>query len=166
MEKLYQYQDFEFFWGTEHPFSQWHASSFEVRGIQFNCAEQFMMYQKAALFDDKEMASEILKATNPAIQKKLGRKVRNFDQQTWLMARIPIVYNANYAKFTQNENLLKFLLGTKGKWIVEASPVDRIWGIGLSVNDKEARQPDKWRGENLLGQVLMTLRANLLSFSQ
>lgn len=153
--------EFEFFWGTEHPFSQWHPSTFTVDGIEFNCAEQFMMYKKAKLFCDDDIATEILDAHKPSVQKQLGRLVKDFDAAEWNQNRERIVYQGNFHKFTQNEELRKFLLETNDKIIVEASPLDPIWGIGMGADNPDARHPEKWKGENLLGKVLMELRANL-----
>jgi ribA/ribD-fused uncharacterized protein len=153
--------EFEFFWGTEHPFSQWHPSIFTVEGIEFNCAEQFMMYKKAMLFCDEDIATEILQAHKPSVQKQLGRLVKDFDATEWNQNRERIVYEGNFHKFTQNQALRQFLLETKDKMIAEASPLDPIWGIGMGADNPDARNPEKWKGENLLGKVLMELRADL-----
>lgn len=157
----HDYTEFEFFWGSHHPFSQWHTSEFVINEINFNCAEQYMMYQKALLFDNEDIAQQILETDVPGKQKALGRKVKGFNPIIWEANRFQIVYDANKAKFSQNEHLLKFLKGTTGKWIVEASPVDSIWGIGLSVNSPKARLPEQWEGLNLLGEVLMKVREDL-----
>jgi ribA/ribD-fused uncharacterized protein len=153
--------EFEFFWGTAHPFSQWHPASFVVDGIEFNCAEQFMMYKKAKLFCDDETATEILQAHKPSVQKQLGRLVQNFDEAEWNQNRERIVYEGNFHKFTQNEHLRTYLMGTSDKMIVEASPLDPIWGIGMAADNPDARNPEKWKGENLLGKALMELRKDL-----
>jgi ribA/ribD-fused uncharacterized protein len=153
---------FTFFWRATSPFSQWHHSTFTVDGITYNCAEQFMMYQKAILFGDKEIAQKILKESLPMKQKYLGRKVRNFDEQVWEKHCRDIVYKGNYAKFTQNKHLLKKLLETAGTTLVEASPYDTIWGIGLDETHPHAKDRSKWRGENRLGEILTRLREDLI----
>lgn len=153
--------NFEFFWGTSHPFSQWHPATFIIEGITFNCAEQYMMYRKAKLFCDEEIAEQILQAKKPSVQKELGRLVQNFDAAEWKQNRERIVYEGNFYKFTQNDNLRKFLMDTADKTIVEASPVDNVWGIGMAESNPDARNPEKWNGENLLGKILMELRADL-----
>lgn len=157
----HNYTEFEFFWGTQHPFSQWHPVGFVLDEITFNCAEQYMMYQKALLFKNQDIAEKILQTDVPGKQKALGRKVKGFDADIWEDHREQIVFDANLAKFSQHENLKKFLFGTTGKWIVEASPVDSIWGIGLSVNDPKAPFPEQWEGLNLLGEALMKVRETL-----
>lgn len=158
-------EEFVFFWGNESPFSNWHKIDFEVDGIHFNCSEQYMMYHKALLFDDVEIASQILQTKSQGKQKALGREVHNFDAQVWEDNCKRIVYNACRNKFLQNENILKYLLKTKGKTLVEASPVDAIWGIGLAENDPRALDRHQWRGKNWLGEVLTQLRDDLLKES-
>lgn len=120
------------------------------------------MYQKAMLFDDTEIATQILKTGNPKMQKVLGRKVKNFEEAIWVAERERIVYEGNYHKFSQNPDLKEALLATKGKTIVEASPLDKIWGIGLSEDDERAHNRKQWRGLNLLGVVLTKLRDDFL----
>lgn len=154
-------EQFTYFWSNNSPFSNWHKADFEVEGVKFNCSEQYMMYNKALLFDDTEIAGKILQTTNPGKQKALGRKVKNFNQKVWEENCKNIVYQGNYAKFTQNEQLLLRLLKTEGTTIVEASPVDTIWGIGLAEDDPRAKDRSKWRGKNWLGEVLTSLRENL-----
>lgn len=153
---------FTFFWRQESPFSQWHPCGFVVGGARFTCAEQYMMHGKAVLFGDEEMAARILEAKTPKEHKALGRKVRGFDGARWERERERIVYEGNQAKFTQNPELLKALLATAGTELVEASPLDRIWGVGLSAEDPRIQDPATWRGLNLLGKVLTRLREDLL----
>lgn len=155
-------EKFTFFWRTHSPFSQWHPVNFIVDGIEFNCAEQYMMYMKAKLFKDEEVAVKILKAKSPSEQKKLGRKVRNFNRGIWESNCKKFVYDGNYAKFTQNEKLKKVLLNTKGTTLVEASPTDCIWGVGLAQDNPKIRERRTWRGTNWLGEVLTQLREDLL----
>lgn len=156
-----QCEKFTFFWYG--PLSQWHLCSFkDDAGIQYNCAEQYMMYRKANLMGDPEAAKKILASPNPKEQKLLGRKVHNFDIDLWDKNSERIVYKGNYFKFTQNPALKEFLLKTKGATLVEASPYDCIWGIGLSESDPKAKDRKLWRGENRLGVILTKLREDLL----
>jgi len=159
-------ETFTFFYRTESPFSQWHPSQFEIDGITFNSAEQYMMVQKAILFKDEETAAKILSAQTPREQKALGRSVRNFQHDQWEAHCKQFVYEANYAKFTQNQPLLETLLATKGTTLVEASPTDRIWGVGLLEDDPRILNRRTWRGTNWLGEVLTNLREDLLSKMQ
>ena len=154
---------FTFFWQSESPFSQWHPAEFEVNGKRFMCAEQYMMYGKAVLFGDLEVAERILATSSPKTQKALGRKVNGFEEQRWNRERERIVYEGNHAKFTQNEELLQKLLATAGTELVEASPTDVIWGVGLAEEDPRIQNPSLWRGQNLLGKVLPRLREDLLA---
>ena len=149
---------YKFFWGG--PFSNWYPSKFKVNGIQFSCGEQYMMYQKAIGFGDIEMAQEILKATTPKEQKELGRKVKNFDPKVWNDIKYDLVKTGLRAKFTQNEDLKDELLKYKGWLFVEASPEDRIWGIGYHVKDALANKQN-W-GENLLGKILTELTEEIV----
>ena len=154
---------FTFFRRPDSPFSQWHPSAFVVDGVAFACAEQFMMHGKARLFDDAEVAAEILATPDPRAHKALGRKVRGFDDRRWKAAREDIVYAGSRAKFTQNPALRAALLATVGTRLVEASPMDRIWGIGLASSSPAATDPTRWRGLNLLGAILTRLRDELLA---
>jgi ribA/ribD-fused uncharacterized protein len=153
---------FTFFFTEASPFSQWYPCLFEVSGQAFHCAEQYMMHGKALLFGDAEVAAEILSADHPRQHKALGRKVRNFDGAKWERERMTIVKDGNRAKFTQNAELLETLLATNGTTLVEASPYDKIWGIGLAATDPRANDPAQWKGKNLLGIVLTELRDELL----
>ncbi|XP_063414875.1 uncharacterized protein LOC134696847 [Mytilus trossulus] len=151
-------REFEFFWKSHSPYSQWYLSDFTVDGITFNCTEQFMMYSKAKLFKDKETASEILAEHEPREHKRLGRQVKNFDQNTWDDNCMDIVIRGNKAKFEQNEDLMTTILKTFPKTLAEASPFDRIWGIGLSADDPRALNKETWKGKNLLGHALTKIR--------
>jgi len=139
-------------------YSQWHMAPMTIDGIQYNCAEQFMMHQKALLFGDIEIADEVMNVTHPKDHKALGRRVKRYDEAIWKRACMGIVYKGNLAKFTQNEDLKEELLNTGNKVLVEASPVDFIWGIELAENDPKAENPAEWRGTNLLGFTLMLVR--------
>ena len=138
--------------------SQWYGCKFESEGVSYHTAEQYMMAQKALLFGDKEIYSRIMKAASPADFKKLGQQVHGFDEEKWKEARCGIVIKGNYAKFSQNEALKSFLLGTGEKILVEASPYDKIWGIGIPADDKKSENPNFWKGLNLLGFCLMEVR--------
>ncbi|XP_065891238.1 N-glycosidase YbiA-like isoform X2 [Dysidea avara] len=148
-----------FFDPNEGEFSQWHPAKCNLDGIEFNCAEQLMMYAKAKLFGDDQVASIILKSTDPKKQKELGRRVRNFDPSVWTDHCEGIVKLANFLK---NADLQKKLLLTEGKTLALATKLDAFWGIGLSEKDKDASLKSKWRGLNKLGNVLMEIRDELL----
>jgi len=159
-----------FFWGHRPQrdgslgtgcLSQWWPSAFTVEGVRFATAEHFMMWRKALLFGDEESAVRIVAASHPRQAKMLGRRVRGFDEQTWAGERRAIVREASVAKFGQRPELRDFLLGTGERILVEASPTDRIWGIGLAATDERAADPARWRGLNLLGFALMEARAQL-----
>jgi ribA/ribD-fused uncharacterized protein len=156
-------ENFTFFYSNKSPFSQWYKADFEVDGLQYNCAEQFMMHQKALLFNDEEMAEAIMSTSNPGKQKAFGRKVKGYDNEVWHEESRNVVYKANEAKFTQNENLNKRLFKTEGTTLVEASPYDLIWGVGMSVTDPRINNPENWLGTNWLGETLTNVREDLLS---
>ena len=141
--------------------SQWWPSAFTVEGVRFATAEHYMMWRKALLFGDEEAAQRIIVASHPRQAKMLGRRVRGFDEQTWADARRAIVVEAGLAKFGQRPELRDFLLGTGERILVEASPTDRIWGIGLAAVDERTADPARWRGLNLLGFALMEARRQL-----
>lgn len=163
--------DFVFFWGHEDRgkgltkvcLSQWYQCPFVVEGQYYNCAEQYMMAEKARIFGDEEIRQQILAEYSQMAMKKLGRKVRNYDDEIWKEKRFDVVVKGNIAKFSQNEKLLDFLLSTGNNILVEASPKDTVWGIGLDESSPEAIQPRKWKGENLLGFALMDVRDILLT---
>lgn len=142
-------------------FSQWYEAAFETQGQRYATAEHYMMAAKARLFGDTEAAAQIVAAPNPGAAKALGRKIRNFDEAKWLANRDTIVEAANLAKFSQNVGLRDFLLATGEQVLVEASPIDAIWGIGLAADDPRATDPAQWPGLNLLGFALMRVRARL-----
>jgi ribA/ribD-fused uncharacterized protein len=150
---------FVFFWGGWP--SQWHPSRFSVDGQEYNCCEQFMMAEKARFFGDRVILEQILRSRHPREQKALGRKVSNFDEAAWNRVCRGIVYRANLAKFQQNEDLRELPLATGRRQIVEASPTDKIWGIGLRATDVRAGDPAQWRGTNWLGLALMQVRDTL-----
>ena len=142
-------------------FSQWYQSPFIVEGIQYTTAEQYMMSRKALLFHDYEILDRILDQKNPYECKMLGKQVRGFKGHIWNEYKEDIVYRANLAKFSQNYDIQEILLKTRNATLAEASPYDRIWGIGRSANDPKSKDPTFWKGENLLGQALMRVREEL-----
>ena len=141
--------------------SQWWPVRFHADGQVFESAEHYMMWRKAVLFDDTVRAAAILQASSPAQAKAIGREVQGFDEAIWLEHRWEVVVAASVAKFGSDPTLRDFLLGTGDRVLVEASPVDRIWGIGLAADSEFAEVPQRWRGLNLLGFALMEARARL-----
>ncbi len=158
--------EFNLFWGhsknpgkmTKACLSQWFPCEFTVDGVTYHTSEQFMMAQKALLFGDKEVFEEIMNAETPKEYKALGRKVKNFDARVWDAQKEAIVLRGNIAKFSQNSELKEYLLSTGEQILVEASPFDDIWGVKLGRDEPEILNPNTWRGENLLGCVLMKTR--------
>jgi ribA/ribD-fused uncharacterized protein len=151
--------DFVFFW-RGWP-SQWFRSPFVAEGVAYGCCEQYMMAEKARVFGDSKTLGKIVAAISPNDQKALGREVRGFDEAVWKSVCRGIVYAANLAKFQQNGELAEKLLATGELTIVEASPVDAVWGIGLAANHPDAVNPAAWRGTNWLGKALMQVRGTL-----
>lgn len=183
--RLKEREEFSFFWETSSPFSQWHNSSFISSDLfhtgilasqkdylrstlpselEFSSAEQFMMYHKALIFLDRDIANRIMSTTDARKIKALGRQVKNYDEDVWKFYRGDIVYQANYLKFTQNQYLMDVLLDTIGTTLVEAAPNDKIWGIGMTENNSDAYIREKWEGQNLLGEMLTLLRIELVGF--
>ena len=169
LEKGMQH-DFFFFWGHTQKneglidkscFSQWFPSPFTVDGVIYLTAEHWMMAKKAELFNDTEIRQHILESETPGLAKEFGRKVKNFDNEKWSEVCFEIVVEGNINKFSQRDELGKFLLNTGDKVIVEASPRDTIWGIGLPQDNPKAMNPSTWRGKNLLGFALMEVRDRL-----
>jgi ribA/ribD-fused uncharacterized protein len=142
-------------------FSQWWPSPFTVGGVDYATAEHWMMAGKARLFSDTEAERQVLAAANPGAAKKAGRMVRGFDEEIWRRERYGIVAEGNLHKFGQHADLRAYLLGTGDRVLVEASPLDRIWGIGLAADDERAQDPARWLGLNLLGFALMDARDRL-----
>jgi ribA/ribD-fused uncharacterized protein len=142
-------------------YSQWYRAPFSIDGIRFITCEQYMMYKKAMLFGDEDVANQILLTENPSEQKALGKLVKGFDRTIWDQNCFSIVYQGNLAKFTQNPELREELLATGDRVIVEASPYDFIWGIKMGEEDENLDSPSYWRGLNLLGFAIMTVRNQL-----
>jgi ribA/ribD-fused uncharacterized protein len=151
--------NFTFFYGSFDPFSNWYQpNKFIHAGVEYNCSEQYMMHKKALLFNDIEVANLIMEQIHPRQQKMLGKEVRGFVKSIWDENCQDIMVEGLISKFTQNERLKQTLLNTGETILVEASPYDKIWGIGLSENDPRALDETKWLGQNLLGKVLMRVR--------
>jgi len=174
---------FTFFWETKSPFSQWHKSLFTSSGffhqgindeqreylknslhkeLEFSSAEQFMMYHKAIIFLDREIADSIMQTSNPRKIKEFGRQVKNYDEDIWCYHRSNVVYAANFLKFNQNPDLMDALTNTMGTTLVEAAPNDKVWGIGLAEDNPRAQKRETWEGKNLLGEILTLLRMEFM----
>ena len=155
------------FWGHSHKqggevgkacLSQWYPAPFVVAGVTYHTAEHWMMAQKALLFGDRANYSAVINSETPKQAKALGREVLGFDDNLWLQHRYAIVVQGNIHKFNQHSALAKYLLATGDKVIVEASPVDAIWGAGLAEDSEHIHNIYAWRGLNLLGFALMEVR--------
>ena len=142
-------------------FSNWYTTKFVIDDFVYDTTEQYMMAQKAKLFHDAEHYTAILRESSPAVCKQLGRAVKPFDPDRWKSVAYEIVKTANRAKFTQNPELLALLLSTKGRTLAEASPKDKIWGIGIDASTAVGMNEAEWPGKNLLGKILMELRDEL-----
>jgi ribA/ribD-fused uncharacterized protein len=147
------------FWGGK--FSQWYPHKMTIDGIEYNCCEQYMMAQKAILFQDQKALTLIMAAKDPRDQKRFGRMVENFNGPMWDRIAQDVVYRANLEKFSNDEEMKKYILATDDKEIVEASPYDKIWGIGLGEEDPRALDKAQWQGTNFLGEALMRVRETL-----
>ena len=164
-----------FFWGhqpskdgtiTQSCLSQWYPCRFVEDGKVYNSAEQYMMAAKARLFGDDAALARIMSATSPRDCKRLGRSIKGFSEELWKAKRFDIVVLGNCHKFGQNLELGEFLMNTGNKTLVEASPYDRIWGVGMSADDPRINDPRNWRGMNLLGFALMSVRDYLRKRSE
>lgn len=159
--------NFIFFW--DGIFSNWHPSKFteklliadELKDVRFTCAEQYLMAQKAIMFDDMPVLQKIMGTDNPRTQKALGRSIKTFDADKWAEVREEKFYPGLLAKYDQNPDLRKILLDTGDKIIVEASPYDTVWGIGMGENDPGIEDPANWKGLNVLGEMIMQVRTDL-----
>ncbi|MFV0481884.1 MAG: NADAR family protein [Campylobacteraceae bacterium] len=164
-------QKFIYFWNptcgsiNKSCLSQWQSSDFCEDTQTYSCSEQYMMSKKAEVFGDIEMQEKILKALHPRDMKAFGQKVKGFDSRVWDKVKYTIVLQANYYKFTQNKEMMEFLLDTKDAILVEASPFDKIWGVGLDEFDESIKNPNNWKGQNLLGFALMEVRDEIKKIS-
>jgi ribA/ribD-fused uncharacterized protein len=160
-------EEFLFFWGHRGDgvgpwvLSQWWPAPFLLDGRRYATAEHYMMWRKAVLFGDADAAEAVLAAPGPAEAKALGRGVRGFDSAVWERERFEVVVAGSVAKFAADAPLGAYLVGTGDRTLVEASPGDAVWGIGLRADHPDARHPDRWPGRNLLGRALMVARARL-----
>ena len=153
--------EYYFFW--KHQFGQWTKRDIvDPDGITYNCCEQYMMYKKARLFGDPVIAEEILAEPEPSNQQTLGRKVNGYNSEIWNKNKFGIVWYGNYLKFTQHRDLAERLVSTGNKVLAEASPYDLVWGVGYAAESEEILNPENWRGQNLLGKVLMSVRSAIL----
>lgn len=150
--------NFVFFWSG--PFSQWYQHDMTIDGVKYNCAEQFMMAMKATHFKDEEALEKIMTTKDPRKQKAIGRTIKGFNAEVWSKVAKAYVYIGNLEKFS-DPTLKKVILNTLDKEIVEASPYDTIWGIGMTEYHKDILDKTKWRGTNWLGEVLMDVRREL-----
>lgn len=153
-----------YFWGGI--LSNWAKFSFdqvttEGQSLRFNCAEQYMMRVKAELFKDSEIANKVMATSNPKEQKRLGRQIKGYTDAEWDAVARDLVYPGVYAKFAQNQGIKDLLLVTGGKVLVEASPLDKKWGVGLAHNDPLVFNKATWQGKNWLGHMLMKARDDL-----
>lgn len=148
-----------YFWGSIY--SQWCFSEFVIGDQTFVNTEQWMMYQKAITFRDFDSARRILATDNPQEMKAIGRRVKNFNADKWADVSFDFVVQGNYAKFKQNPAMLKCLLETEDRQIVEASPYDKIWGIGIGMHDERKYDKTQWDGDNLLGKAIMKVREQI-----
>lgn len=152
-----------FFWDTIY--SQWHSQPrliTDENGVFYSSAEQFMMAHKALVFGDNEIYKKIMNVNSPRQVKALGRQIKGFTDEEWNKHKIKIVAQGNYLKFSQNENLKQQMIKDKDLILVEASPVDKIWGIGLHFEDDDVLDETKWRGQNLLGVCLTIARDQII----
>jgi ribA/ribD-fused uncharacterized protein len=145
-----------YFWGGI--FSQWYDCKFVEDRITFTSAEQYMMYHKAKAFNDYGSMFLVMDTTSPREQKAIGRAIKGYSDEIWGPIRYATVVQGNYLKFTQNEDLKALILSTGNKHIVEASPYDKVWGIGLGPADDKVLDESKWDGQNLLGKAVMEVR--------
>ncbi len=158
------------FWGHTHRtdelgpwcLSQWAETPFELDGVRYRTAEHYMMAEKARLFGDAARLAEIVASSTPGAAKAAGRGVVGFDEARWVEHRFDIVVRGNVAKFGATRELRTWLVGTAPRVLVEASPRDRVWGIGRVATDPAAVDPTQWRGLNLLGFALMEARRQLV----
>lgn len=151
---------FLFFWGAESPLSQWHPAPVSYGRLTLPTAEHWMMACKALVFGDEDALARIVETPSPAAAKALGRRVQNFDADVWRDRSKQAVYLGNERKFS-SPGMRELLSSTEEATLVEASPMDRIWGIGLGADNPRASCRAQWRGENRLGHILTALRADI-----
>lgn len=164
VEGHFENDNYVFFW--DGPFSNWYPAIFHMDtgnaqydAVRFSSSEQAMMFFKAHAFDDVESAAAILATQSPREQKAIGRAVKNFDSKIWDSVCIDVVTRILVCKFRASPYLKDVLLNTKNKHIVEASPFDTVWGIGMGVKNPDILDVSAWKGKNYLGICLMHTRA-------
>lgn len=165
-DDAYTSKDFVFFWkpldkggkAGAHVLTSWHLAPFKVNRVTYSCLEQYIMAQKALLFEDDAVYRKSLKKMHPKEYRDLEGELEHFDEGLWEKMKVDLVLQGNLAKFSQNKVLREYLQHTKDKIIVKSSPYDKIWGIGLAKDHENALKPELWQGENLLGFVLMEVR--------
>ena len=150
-----------FFYATSEIYSNWHPAKFKYDNIVFSNSEQAMMYAKAKLMGDNDSIKKIKKTSDPYKVKRLGRSIKPWKEQLWISKRLSLVIDILYAKFSSNETLRNELLGTDDLYLVEASPSDKIWGVGLDESDPAIHNKKNWKGLNLLGEALMQVREKI-----
>lgn len=153
--------EFKFFWGGF--LSNWYESEFVVNGVDYWCVEQYMMAKKAELFGDTAIQEAIMRSTDQREIKQFGREVRGYIEEQWASVRKQVVFDGNVAKFAQREDIGTYLIRTGNKILVEASPFDKIWGVGMASDSPLIKNPNNWLGTNYLGFVLMAVREELKS---
>jgi len=144
--------------------SNWYLCEFTYGIYKYSSTEQFMMAQKALLFRDFEVFEKMLKTNSPKTLKRLGKQVKNYDDTIWGEVRQAMMHRGIRAKFQQNPDLLQKLIETDELILAECSPYDKLWGIGLAVDDARVQETAKWKGKNLLGSILMDVRSELKSW--
>ena len=149
-----------YFWGTY--LSNWHKCVFKDDQFLYPSSEAYLMTQKALLFGDIESATKIIKTREPRKQKALGRLVKGFNDTVWNQHKFEIMVKGLFLKFSQNKSLKNQLLATGSKTLVEGSPYDKIWGVGLKWDDPRILDEANWKGENRLGQALMIIREMMI----
>ena len=138
-------------------------TTFDIPDFIWKSSEQCFMAYKALMFEDIENLFKIINSETPEQAKKIGRKIKNFDDEIWSMSRKVWMERAVYAKFSQNEDLKEFILSPEfeGKDFVEGSPFDGVWGVKMDYRNPDIDNPENWNGENLLGKVLNEVRKEL-----
>lgn len=161
MNLMQRYDKYTFFWSNGSIYSNWHLAPITIDGITYNCCEQYMMAKKAKLFGDMVTWQSVMETPLPREQKALGRQVKNFNPDIWAVIARDVVFRANMAKFTQHNELESAIFETRHTLLVEASPYDTVWGIGMSEEDAIRVGVAHWRGTNWLGQVITEVRESI-----
>lgn len=155
---------FVFFFGDADIYSNWRMGTpFKMNGVKFSCGEQAMMHEKARLMGDIAIIPKIMSATHPRDMKKFGRQVQNWDESLWRANRKNIMFQICFNRMDQNKDARAHLIATGNRTIVEASPYDKIWGIGLGEFSPGVEDPKNWKGLNLLGEAFMEVRESLIA---